>query len=137
MVYSENQNTCAFKESTKALNKSGVPMGSYVHTAEKFTYRFEGEQRVVEHVERIVYFIDLQKRLAHGTLTARIKELHYVDGTIGSRFLMYIDSEMLCKLMAGLDDFVMGHIFVPGSTPGATFAIDMGNGTVSSLVLKS
>nr|POE56056.1 nedd8-specific protease 1 [Quercus suber] len=106
-----------------------LTMRNEVHTAEKFTYRFEGEQRVVEHVERMVYFIDLQKRLAHGNLTTRIKELHYVDGTIGSRFLMYIDPEMLCWLMAGLDDFVMGHIFVPGSTPGATLAIDMGNGT--------
>nr|POE56055.1 hypothetical protein CFP56_72369 [Quercus suber] len=106
-----------------------IDMGNgIVHTAEKFTYRFEREQRAVEHVERMVYFIDLQKRLAHGTLTTRIKELHYVNGTIGSRFLMYIDPEMLCRLMAGLDDFVMGHIFVPGSTPGATLAIDMGNG---------
>ena len=102
-----------------------------MHTAKIFTYRFKGE-RVVECVERMVYFIDLQTRAPHGTLTARVKEIHYVDGTISKRFLMYIDLEMLCRLMAGLDDFVMGHIFVPGSTPGATLAIDMGNGMISS-----
>ena len=102
-----------------------------MHTAEIFTYRFEGE-RVVECVKCMVYFIDLQMHAPHGTLTARVKEIHYVDVTISRRFLMYIDLEMLCRLMAGLDDFVMGHIFVPGSTPSATLAIDMGNGTVSS-----
>ena len=52
-----------------------------MHTAEIFTYRFEGE-RVVERVERMVYFIDLQTCAPHGTLTARVKEIHYVDGTI-------------------------------------------------------
>ena len=86
---------------------------------------------MVERVEHMVYFIDLQT-LAPDRRTVRVKETDYVDDTPLRRFLMYIDPEMLCRLVDGLDDFVMGHVFIPGSTPGATLAIDMGNGTVSS-----
>ena len=105
----------------------------YVRTS-KFTHRFKVEHRVVEC---IVYFIDLQYHLAYETLTGRIKELQLVDGTIGSKFLLYIDPEMICRLVAGIDEFVMDHIIVPGSTPSATLAIDIGNGMVSTVLLKS
>ena len=50
---------------------------------------------------------------------------------------MFIYPRMLCQLITGMDEFVMKHIFVPRSTTDATLAIDMGNGIVSSLVLKS
>ena len=85
-------------------------------------------------VERIVYFTDLQYHLVYKNLTARINELHLVSGDIS---MMFIRPEMLCKLITGMNEFVMEHIFVLGSTTGVTLAIDMGNGIVSSLVLKS
>ena len=91
-----------------------------------FTHRFE--------VERIAYFTDLQYHLVYRNLTARIKELHLENG---GRSLMFIYPRMLCQLITGMDEFVMKHIFVLGSTTDATLAIDMGNGIVSSLVLKS
>ncbi|KAK9999368.1 hypothetical protein SO802_018971 [Lithocarpus litseifolius] len=109
------------------LDSMGEFVGAHLN---KFTHRFE-----VEHeAERIVYFLDLQYHLVYGDLTARIKELHLVDG---SRSLMYIHLGIICRLVVGMDEFVMDHIFVLGSNPGATLAIDMGNGIESSLNTSS
>ena len=91
-----------------------------------FTDRFE--------VEHIVHLTDLQCHLVFESLTTRIKELHPMSG---DKSVMFIHPEMLCRLITGMDEFVEEHIFVQGSTTGATLAIDMGNGMVSSLVLKS